>query len=57
VPKTRSIRSAVSIEHRLVTDTDTDTDPWLVFMKGVMPPYSGDTGGRGVRSLPQKLEY
>ena len=26
VPKNSSIRSAVSIEHRLVTDTDTDTD-------------------------------
>ena len=26
MPKTRSIRSAVSIEHRLVTDGQTDTD-------------------------------
>ena len=26
MPKTSSIRSVVSIEHRLVTDTDTDTD-------------------------------
>ena len=26
MPKTSSIRSTVSIEHRLVTDMDTDTD-------------------------------
>jgi len=57
VPKTRSIRSAVSIEHRLVTDTDTDTDPWLVFMKGVMPPYSGIQGAGVCEASPQKLEY
>jgi len=30
MPKTSSIRSAVSIEHRLVTDRETDTGPWLV---------------------------
>ena len=34
MPKTSSIRSAVSIELRFVTDTDTDrqmvTAPWLV---------------------------
>jgi len=30
VPKISSIRSAVSIEHRLVTDRRTDTGPWLV---------------------------
>ena len=32
MPKTSSICSAVSIEHRFVTDgqTDTDTGPWLV---------------------------
>ena len=28
--KASSIRSAVSIEHRLVTERQTDTDPWLV---------------------------
>jgi len=30
MPKASSIRSAVSIEHRLVTERQTDTDPWLV---------------------------
>jgi len=30
MPKPSSIRSAVSIEHRLVTDGRTDTGPWLV---------------------------
>jgi len=30
MPKPSSIRSAVSIEHRLVTDRQTDAGPWLV---------------------------
>jgi len=29
MPKPSSIRSSVSIEHRLVTDRQTDTGPWL----------------------------
>ena len=39
MPKTSSIRSAVSIEYRLVTDgqTDTDTGPWLVPRRGKKP--------------------
>jgi len=30
MPKTSSIRGAVLVEHRLVTDRQTDTGPWLV---------------------------
>ena len=36
MPKTSSIRSSVLVEHRLVTDgqTQTDTGPWLVAYRG-----------------------
>ena len=30
MPKSSSIRSSVLVEHRLVTDRQTDTGPWLV---------------------------
>jgi len=52
MPKTSSIRSAVSIEHRLVTDTDTDGH------RLTASTYRGCTASRGkTRRLPEPARF